>query len=111
MDIILKIGFDDDAILATKATEKMKESGIDIQPSVRNVPPTEVVAILGSVGAFTGLYQIIVELLRKNKDRVITIKRKDFEASFTNVSLPEMEKWIEQFAPELKSGKKKRKHS
>jgi hypothetical protein len=108
MTSIVRISMEDDEALQSEVEQAFEAAGIEIQPGVlrtRGIPsPTDIATIivaLGSAGAFTTLYQTIVKLLEKNKDREVTIEGAGTKICLKGHSFPEEMELLQKVAPEL----------
>ncbi len=65
--------------------------------------PDQILALvltLGSAGAFTAVYQVLVKFLERNKDREITLQRGDTKITIRGHSLHEERALIRELYPE-----------
>lgn len=105
----LQLHVGNDAALFDELAQGIKDAGLDSTPrGVRLRMPlstSEIIVTLSSAGAFTALYNLIVKLLEKNKERELKIEREGFTVHLKAHSLLEEKELLQQLAPELALGK------
>lgn len=103
MDTVLRIGIENDETMAVEVERAIDEAGTEVRRSLRTRGgfPTEIVVALGSAGAFTALYQIISNILEKDKNRELTIERDGNKITLKGHTLPEEKQLLRELAPDL----------
>lgn len=104
MLIVFHFSADNHPDLLAEIEKEAKEIGLNPTRPVRmrtGSLPIEIIVALGSAGAFTALFQLISNLLSKNKDRELTITIPSEEKTLTlkGHSLPEEKELIKRLAP------------
>ncbi len=105
--VMLHFRADNQPDLLAELEKEAKEVGLNpTRPArMRNIPLQEIIVGLGSAGAFTALFQLISNLLLKNKDRELIIISKGTTLTLKGHSLPEEKELLERLLPEFAEAK------
>ncbi|MBU1165207.1 hypothetical protein KKA15_06655 [Patescibacteria group bacterium] len=107
MDNILKISSNSNFPLSflIETMSALKHSASKIYYPVTNteyistrgfIPPMEIIVTLGSAGAFSALYKIICDLLKRHNSKVIILEMNDTKVTLVAHSLKEEKEILEE---------------